>query len=105
MVLTYRDSVSRVSSIKIVGPLRMLPVRPPTPRRARSLLVPIPRLANEAKAAAHIGLEIATLRAWVADGRLPRPLPHCDKYDWDRLLCGGTSLYANGYLPVPPPIC
>jgi hypothetical protein len=42
---------------------------------------PIPRLANEAKAAAHIGLEIAAFRAWVADGRLPRPLPHCDKYD------------------------
>ena len=43
--------------------------------------LPIPRLANEAKAAAHIGLEIAMFRAWVADGRLPRALPHCDKYD------------------------
>jgi hypothetical protein len=40
-----------------------------------------PRLANEKQAAAQIGLELTTFRAWVADGRLPRALPNCDKYD------------------------
>jgi len=40
-----------------------------------------PRLANEERAAAQIGLELATFRAWVMDGRLPQTLPDCDKYD------------------------
>jgi hypothetical protein len=40
-----------------------------------------PRLVNEAQAVAQIGLELITFRAWVADGRLPRALPDCDKYD------------------------
>jgi len=42
---------------------------------------PIPRLANEGQAASHIGLELATFRAWVSDGRLPHALPNSDKYD------------------------
>jgi hypothetical protein len=40
-----------------------------------------PRLANEERAAAQIGLELTTFRAWVRDGRLPQALPDCDKYD------------------------
>ena len=40
-----------------------------------------PRLVSEAQAAAHIGLELPTFRTWVADGRLPRALPDCGKYD------------------------
>jgi hypothetical protein len=41
----------------------------------------LPRLVSEGQAAAQIGLELAAFRAWVADGRLPRPLPDCGKYD------------------------
>jgi hypothetical protein len=41
----------------------------------------LPRLVNEGQAAAAIGLELATFHAWVADGRLPRPLPDCGRYD------------------------
>jgi GYF domain 2 len=41
----------------------------------------IPRLANELQAAAEIGLDLATFRAWVAEGRLPQALPDCAKYD------------------------
>jgi hypothetical protein len=40
-----------------------------------------PRLVSEGQAAADIGLELATFRTWVADGRLPRALPGCGKYD------------------------
>jgi hypothetical protein len=40
-----------------------------------------PRLVSEEQAAADIGLEFATFRTWVADGRLPRALPDCGKYD------------------------
>jgi len=40
-----------------------------------------PRLASEVQAAAHIGLDLATFRAWVAAGQLPRALPDCGKYD------------------------
>jgi hypothetical protein len=40
-----------------------------------------PRLASEVQAAAHIGLDLVTFRAWVAAGRLPRALPDCGKYD------------------------
>ena len=40
-----------------------------------------PRLASEVQAAAHIGLDLATFRAWVAAGRLPHALPDCGKYD------------------------
>ena len=39
------------------------------------------RLVGEREAAESIGLEVATFRAWVAAGRLPRPLPDCGKYD------------------------
>lgn len=46
-------------------------------RRAR----PTPRLATEVRAATDIGLDLATFRAWVADGRLPPKLPDCGKYD------------------------
>jgi hypothetical protein len=41
----------------------------------------IPRLASEEQAAAQIGLDLATFRAWVAEGRLPHALPDCGKYD------------------------
>jgi GYF domain 2 len=41
----------------------------------------IPRLVNEIQAASHIGLELATFRAWVAAGRLPHALSNSDKYD------------------------
>ena len=40
-----------------------------------------PRLASEVQAAAHIGLDLATFRAWAAAGRLPHALPDCGKYD------------------------
>lgn len=42
---------------------------------------PVARLASEMQAAASIGLDLTTFRRWVADGRLPRALPDCDKYD------------------------
>jgi len=41
----------------------------------------MPRLATEVQAAAEIGLDLATFRAWVGDGRLPQALPDCGKYD------------------------
>ena len=41
----------------------------------------IPRLASEGQAAAQVGLDLATFRAWVAEGRLPHALPDCGKYD------------------------
>jgi hypothetical protein len=41
----------------------------------------IPRLASEVQAAAEIGLDLATFRGWVAEGRLPQALPGCGKYD------------------------
>jgi hypothetical protein len=41
----------------------------------------IPRLVSEGQAAAQIGLDLATFRAWVAAGRLPYALPDCGKYD------------------------
>ena len=43
--------------------------------------LPAPRLANEVQAAALIGLDLTTFRKWVADGRFPRALPDCGKYD------------------------
>jgi GYF domain 2 len=46
-------------------------------RRSRST----PRLASEVRAAIDIGLDLTTFRTWVADGRLPRALPDCGKYD------------------------
>ena len=39
------------------------------------------RLANEKEAAESIGLDVATFRAWVDAGKLPKPLPDCGKYD------------------------
>ena len=41
----------------------------------------IPRRASEGQAAAQIGLDLATFRAWVVEGRLPHALPDCGKYD------------------------
>ena len=43
--------------------------------------LPVPRLASEVQAAGLIGLDLTTFRRWVADGRLPRVLPDCGKYD------------------------
>jgi hypothetical protein len=40
-----------------------------------------PRLATEQEAAEAIGLDLATFRAWVECGRLPKPLADCGKYD------------------------
>ena len=69
-----------------------------------------PRLVSESQAAADIGLELATFRTWVADGRLPRALPDCGKYDMraihlalDRLsgIASGDS-GSNGLLGRPP---
>jgi hypothetical protein len=45
---------------------------------------PTPRyhgLLTSCRAAAEIGLDLATFRAWVAEGRLPQALPDCAKYD------------------------
>jgi hypothetical protein len=39
------------------------------------------RLASEKEAAEVIGLDLATFRAWVAAGRLPKPIPECGRYD------------------------
>jgi hypothetical protein len=39
------------------------------------------RLVAEKEAAAAVGIELATFRAWVETGRLPKPLPDCGKYD------------------------
>ena len=39
------------------------------------------RLANEKEAPESIGLDVATFRAWVDAGKLPKPLPDCGKYD------------------------
>jgi hypothetical protein len=39
------------------------------------------RLVKEKEAAEAIGLELATFKAWVSAGRLPGPIPDCDKYD------------------------
>jgi hypothetical protein len=39
------------------------------------------RLATDETAAKEIGLPLATFRAWVACGRLPKPLPDCGLYD------------------------
>jgi GYF domain 2 len=52
-----------------------------TIRENRGPLQYAPRLANEEQAAAQIGLELTTFRAWVTGGRLPQALPGCDKYD------------------------
>jgi hypothetical protein len=41
----------------------------------------VARLATEQQAAGEIGLELATFRAWVACGKLPKPLRECGKYD------------------------
>jgi GYF domain 2 len=65
-----------------------------------------PRLASEVQAAAHIGLDLATFRAWVAAGRLPHALPDCGKYDMkaihlalDRM--SGIGSRENGLHEVP----
>jgi hypothetical protein len=39
------------------------------------------RLATEKEAAETAGLDLATFRAWVASGKLPKPIPDCNKYD------------------------
>jgi hypothetical protein len=41
----------------------------------------MPRLLSEQAAAQDIGLDVATFREWVACGRLPKPLPDCNKFD------------------------
>ena len=39
------------------------------------------RLLTEKEAAEAVGLDLATFRAWVAAGKLPKPIPDCGKYD------------------------
>jgi hypothetical protein len=39
------------------------------------------RLVSEKEAAEAIGLELATFRAWVSCGRLPKPIEDCGKFD------------------------
>jgi hypothetical protein len=41
----------------------------------------MPRLVSEKEAADAIGLELATFRAWVESGRLPKAIPDCGKFD------------------------
>ncbi len=38
------------------------------------------RLASEQQAAEQVGLDLATFRAWVECGRLPKRLPDCGKF-------------------------
>jgi hypothetical protein len=39
------------------------------------------RLVTEQQASQQIGIDLATFRAWVDCGRLPKPLPDCGKFD------------------------
>jgi hypothetical protein len=39
------------------------------------------RLVAEKEAAEVAGLDLSTFRAWVASGKLPKPIPDCNKYD------------------------
>jgi hypothetical protein len=39
------------------------------------------RLVSEQHAAERIGIDLATFRAWVKSGRLPKPIADCGKYD------------------------
>ena len=41
----------------------------------------MPRLVAEREAAEAAGLDLATFRAWVASGKLPKPIPDLNKYD------------------------
>ena len=41
----------------------------------------MPRLVDEQQAAEAIGVPVATFRAWVESGRLPKPLPDCGLFD------------------------
>jgi hypothetical protein len=45
------------------------------------LAIPMARLVTEKEAAEDVGVPLATFRAWVAAGRLPKPLPECGLYD------------------------
>jgi len=39
------------------------------------------RLVTEKEAAESIGLDLATFRTWVANGKLPKAIPECGKFD------------------------
>jgi predicted site-specific integrase-resolvase len=39
------------------------------------------RLVSDKEAAKEIGIPLATFKAWVEMGRLPKPLPDCGKFD------------------------
>jgi predicted site-specific integrase-resolvase len=39
------------------------------------------RLVSEKEAAEEVGIPLATFKAWVETGRLPKPLADCGKYD------------------------
>jgi hypothetical protein len=68
---TKQDQDSAMPEAKTEDPVQALPHSPSS----------IPRLVSEGQAAAQIGLDLATFRAWVAAGRLPYALPDCGKYD------------------------
>ena len=40
-----------------------------------------PRLVSENEASEATGLPLATFRAWVQSGRLPKPIPDCGLFD------------------------
>jgi hypothetical protein len=88
----FRSSLGR-SSVKIfVSPHvvgdrsapRQIPLPRPCPggaahrRVARSVMA---RLVTDQEGADYIGLPLATFRAWVEIGRLPKPIPDVDKFD------------------------
>ena len=68
---TKQDEDPAMPEAKTEDPVQALPHSPSS----------IPRLVSEGQAAAQIGLDLATFRAWVAAGRLPYALPDCGKYD------------------------
>lgn len=39
------------------------------------------RFVSEKEAAEYIGVDTSLVRAWVACGRLPQPIPDCGKFD------------------------
>ncbi len=39
------------------------------------------RLVTEKEAAEGVGLDLATFRAWVNSGKLPKAMPDCGKFD------------------------
>ena len=49
--------------------------------KGRPKAMTMTRLVTEKEAADAVGIELATFRAWVASGKLPKPIPECGKFD------------------------